>query len=86
LCSTPAIPTGRALCSPCRFEQQTWEEFLTYRLLKGRFNWYEFDEADDLSLYTFFEQLLTDGRALSNFPDRFVMIAVKLRYNCGRGS
>lgn len=28
------------------FEQQTWEEFLTYRLLKGRFNWYEFDEAD----------------------------------------
>ena len=26
--------------------QQTWEEFLTYRLLKGRFNWYEFDEAD----------------------------------------
>ncbi len=27
-------------------EQQTWEEFLTYRLLKGRFNWYEFNEAD----------------------------------------
>ncbi len=27
-------------------EQQTWEEFLTYRLLKGRFTWYEFDEAD----------------------------------------
>lgn len=27
-------------------EQQTWEEFLTYRLMKGRFNWYEFDEAD----------------------------------------
>ena len=27
-------------------EQQTWEEFLAYRLLKGRFNWYEFDEAD----------------------------------------
>ena len=27
-------------------EQQTWEEFLTYRLLKGRFSWYEFDEAD----------------------------------------
>lgn len=27
-------------------EQRTWEEFLTYRLLKGRFNWYEFDEAD----------------------------------------
>ena len=27
-------------------EQQTWEDFLTYRLLKCRFNWYEFDEAD----------------------------------------
>ena len=27
-------------------EQQTWEEFLTYRLLKGRLTWYEFDEAD----------------------------------------
>ena len=26
--------------------QQTWEEFLAYRLLKGRFNWHEFDEAD----------------------------------------
>ena len=27
-------------------KRQTWEEFLAYRLLKGRFNWYEFDEAD----------------------------------------
>ena len=27
--------------------QETWEEFLAYRLLKGRFNWHEFDEADD---------------------------------------
>ena len=27
--------------------QQTWEEFLAYRLLKGRFNWHEFNEADD---------------------------------------
>jgi hypothetical protein len=27
--------------------QKTWEEFLAYRLLKGRFNWHEFDEADD---------------------------------------
>ncbi|MBR3491421.1 MAG: hypothetical protein IKH44_03890 [Bacteroidales bacterium] len=26
--------------------QKTWEEFLAYRLLKGRFNWHEFDEAD----------------------------------------
>lgn len=28
-------------------EQQTWEKFLAYRLMKGRFNWYEFEEADD---------------------------------------
>ena len=27
--------------------QETWEEFLAYRLMKGRFNWHEFDEADD---------------------------------------
>ena len=26
--------------------QETWEEFLAYRLLKGRFNWHEFEEAD----------------------------------------
>ena len=27
-------------------QQATWEEFLTYRLRKGRFNWQEFDVAD----------------------------------------
>lgn len=27
-------------------EQRVWEEFLAYRLMKGRFNWYEFEEAD----------------------------------------
>ena len=27
-------------------QQETWEEFLAYRLMKGRFNWHEFDEAD----------------------------------------
>ena len=27
-------------------QQRTWEEFLTYRLMKGRFSWHEFDEAD----------------------------------------
>ena len=27
-------------------QQETWEEFLAYRLLKGRFNWHEFNEAD----------------------------------------
>lgn len=26
--------------------QETWEEFLAYRLLKGRFTWREFEEAD----------------------------------------
>lgn len=26
--------------------QAVWEEFLAYRLRKGRFNWHEFDEAD----------------------------------------
>ena len=26
--------------------QETWEEFLAYRLMKGRFTWHEFDEAD----------------------------------------
>ena len=26
--------------------QKAWEEFLAYRLLKGRFSWHEFDEAD----------------------------------------
>lgn len=26
--------------------QETWEAFLAYRLLKGRFNWHEFNEAD----------------------------------------
>ena len=27
-------------------QQETWEEFLAYRLQKGRFTWHEFDEAD----------------------------------------
>ncbi|MBO4785560.1 MAG: hypothetical protein J5510_00645, partial [Prevotella sp.] len=26
--------------------QEVWEEFLAYRLMKGRFTWHEFDEAD----------------------------------------
>ncbi len=26
--------------------QETWEAFIAYRLMKGRFNWHEFDEAD----------------------------------------
>ena len=27
-------------------QQEVWEEFLAYRLRKGRFNWHEFKEAD----------------------------------------
>ena len=27
-------------------QQETWEKFLAYRLMKGRFNWHEFDDAD----------------------------------------
>ena len=27
-------------------QQEIWEEFLAYRLMKGRFNWHEFDDAD----------------------------------------
>lgn len=27
--------------------QKVWEEFLAYRLVKGRFNWHEFEEADE---------------------------------------
>ena len=26
--------------------QETWDAFIAYRLMKGRFNWHEFDEAD----------------------------------------
>lgn len=28
-------------------QQEVWEKFLAYRLKKGRFNWREFEEADD---------------------------------------
>ena len=45
--------TGQALSPASRVSiltlltrQETWEEFLAYRLMKGRFNWHEFDEAD----------------------------------------
>ena len=50
--------TGQAFCPASRVSQsrvpilsqltrqETWEEFLAYRLMKGRFNWHEFDEAD----------------------------------------
>ena len=50
--------TGQAFCPASRVSQsrvpilsqltrqETWEEFLAYCLMKGRFNWHEFDEAD----------------------------------------
>ena len=30
------------ICRP-----EAWEEFLAYRLRKGRFNWHGFEQADD---------------------------------------
>ena len=45
--------TGSGTCLKSRVSiltlltrQETWEAFLAYRLMKGRFNWHEFDEAD----------------------------------------
>jgi len=42
--------------------QETWEEFLAYRLMKGRFNWHEFDEADN---YVEREQYLPLARKIA---------------------
>ena len=60
--------------------QDTWEEFLAYRLMKGRFTWHEFDEAD-----RFVEQeayLHLKKRVVYSFaPDEMVilkLIAFKL--------
>ncbi|MCR4602403.1 MAG: hypothetical protein K5683_02570 [Prevotella sp.] len=47
--------------------QETWEEFLAYRLLKGRFTWHEFDEADsyvEREEYLPLAQRIADGAAL----------------------
>ena len=45
--------TGSGTCLKSRISiltlltcQETWEAFLAYRLMKGRFNWHKFDEAD----------------------------------------
>ena len=43
-------------------DQEVWEEFLAWRLKKGRFNWNDFDEAD---LYVEREQYLPLARHLA---------------------
>ena len=47
--------------------QETWEEFLAYRLMKGRFTWHEFDEADrfvEQEAYLHLAQRLAQGESL----------------------
>ncbi len=47
---------------------QAWEQFLTYRLERGRFNWVEFDQADSYveeERYLPFVKSLMEGKDLS---------------------
>ena len=47
--------------------QDTWEEFLAYRLMKGRFTWHEFDEADrfvEQEAYLHLAQRIAQGEGL----------------------
>ena len=47
--------------------QETWEEFLAYRLVKSRFNWHEFDEADrfvEQEAYLHLAQKIARGEGL----------------------
>ena len=47
--------------------QEAWEEFLAYRLMKGRFNWHEFDEADrfvEQEAYLHLAQRIAQGEGL----------------------
>jgi hypothetical protein len=47
--------------------QETWEEFLAYRLMKGRFNWHEFNEADrfvEQEAYLHLAQRIARGEGL----------------------
>lgn len=49
-------------------EQQAWEQFLSYRLMKGRFSWDEFDQADTYVASQQFRRLasrLQQGEPLS---------------------
>ena len=48
-------------------QQEAWEEFLAYRLLKGRFNWHEFVEADrfvEQEKYLHLAQKIVQGEGL----------------------
>ena len=47
--------------------QEAWEEFLAYRLMKGRFNWHAFDEADrfvEQEAYLHLAQRIARGEGL----------------------
>ena len=47
--------------------QEAWEEFLAYRLMKGRFNWHAFDEADrfvEQEAYLHLAQRIAQGEGL----------------------
>ena len=47
--------------------QDIWEEFLAYRLMKGRFTWHEFDEADrsvEREAYLHLAQRIAQGESL----------------------
>jgi hypothetical protein len=49
-------------------QQETWEAFLAYRLLKSRFTWHEFDEADsyvEQKEYLPLAQKIVQGESLS---------------------
>ena len=48
--------------------QEPWEAFLAYRLMKGRFTWHEFDEADSFveqEKYLLLAQKIAQGENLS---------------------
>ena len=56
-------------------DQGAWEEFLAYRLMKGRFNWHEFDEADNFvaeEQYLPLASKLQQGHCLS-FPKKKII-------------
>ena len=40
-------------------QQEVWEEFLAYRLMKGRLTWHEFEEADDFVADEGFKRMAT---------------------------
>ncbi len=46
-------------------QQEAWEEFLAYRLQKGRFTWHEFEEADDFvasqAYFPIAQRILNEG-------------------------